>query len=106
MEDRAYIHDDEYYYELIRRNMRKFRNQRNFTQQQLADLTDVSREYICDVENTSRNKRVSIAILGRIAEALEKPIGDFFIGDQIFRKGKGSSEKLPWQVFLRLPLRS
>ena len=81
MEDRAYIHDDEYYYELIRRNMRKFRNQRNFTQQQLADLTDVSREYICNVENTSRNKHVSIVILGRIAEALEKPIGDFFIGD-------------------------
>lgn len=54
MEDRAYIHDDEYYYELI---------------------------HICDVENTSRNKHVSIAILGRIAEALEKPIGVFFIGD-------------------------
>ena len=81
MEDRSYIHDDEYYYELIRRNMRKFRNQRNFTQQQLADLTDVSREYIFFFFYISRNKHASIAILGRIAEALEKPIGDFFIGD-------------------------
>ena len=81
MEDRAYIHDDEYYYELIRRNMRKFRNQRDLTQQQLADLTDMSREYICDIENTSRNKHVSIAVLGRIAEVLDKPIGDFFVED-------------------------
>lgn len=79
MEDKAYTHDDEYYYELIRRNMRRFRNQHNLTQQQLADLTDMSREYICDIENTSRNKHVSIAVLGRIAEVLNTPIGDFFI---------------------------
>ncbi|MBQ3271207.1 helix-turn-helix transcriptional regulator [Candidatus Saccharibacteria bacterium] len=81
MEDKAYIHDDEYYYEIIRRNMRKYRNQHNLTQQQLADLTDMSREYICDIENTSRNKHVSIAVLGRIAEVLNMPIGDFFIDD-------------------------
>lgn len=81
MEDKAYIHDDEYYYEIIRRNMRKYRNQHNLTQQQLADLTDMSREYICDIENTSRNKHVSIAVLGRIAEVLNIPIGDFFIDD-------------------------
>ena len=81
MEDKAYIHDDEYYYEIIRRNMRKYRNQHKLTQQQLADLTDMSREYICDIENTSRNKHVSIAVLGRIAEVLNMPIGDFFIDD-------------------------
>ena len=79
IEDKAYTHDNEYYYELIRRNMRRFRNQHKLTQQQLADLTDMSREYICDIENTSRNKHVSIAVLGRIAEALNTPIGDFFI---------------------------
>lgn len=79
MEDRAYIHDDEYYYDLVRNNMRRFRNQSGLTQQQLADLTDMSREYICDIENKSRNKHVTIAVLGRIAEVLNKPIGDFFI---------------------------
>ena len=81
MEDKAYVHDDEYYYEIIRRNMRKYRNLHNLTQQQLADLTDMSREYICDIENTSRNKHVSISVLGRIAEALNTPIGDFFVED-------------------------
>ena len=78
MEDKAYIHDDEYYYELVRRNMRRFRNQKDLTQQQLADLTDMSREYICDVENQSRGKHITIALLGRIAGALEIDIKDFF----------------------------
>lgn len=78
-EDRAYIHDDEYYYEIVRRNVQTFRNRNGLTQQQLADMTDMSREYICDIENKSRNKHVTIAVLGRIAEALGKPIGDFFV---------------------------
>ena len=78
-EDRAYIHNDEYYYEIVRQNMRRFRNHHNLTQQQLADMTDMSREYICDIENTSRNKHVTIAVLGRIAEALNEPIESFFV---------------------------
>ena len=78
-EDRAYIHDDEYYYEIVLRNVQTFRNRNGLTQQQLADMTDMSREYICDIENKSKNKHVTIAVLGRIAEALGKPIGDFFV---------------------------
>lgn len=78
-EDRAYIHDDEHYYEIVRRNVRGFRHRSGLTQQQLADMTDMSREYICDIENKSRNKHVTISVLGRIAEALDKPIGDFFV---------------------------
>ena len=75
---KAYIHDDEYYYSLVRINVRKYRNERNLTQQDLADMTDLSREYICDIENESRNKHVTIYVLGRIAEALEVNIQDFF----------------------------
>ncbi len=58
VEDRAYIHDDEYYYEIVRKNVRNFRNRSGLTQQQLADMTDMSREYICDIENKSRNKHL------------------------------------------------
>lgn len=75
---RAYIHDDEYYYKIIRKNVKKYRLEQNYTQQDLADMTDLSREYICDIENDSRNKHVTIAVLGRIAEALRKNIIDFF----------------------------
>lgn len=78
MIERAYIHDDEYYYQIVRQNIRKYRIAQNLTQQELAEMTDMSREYITDIENESRNKHLTITVLGRIAEALKVPIGDFF----------------------------
>lgn len=79
MRDKAYIHDDEYYYSIIRKNIRKYRLEKKLTQQDLADMTELSREYICDIENESRNKHVTIYVLGRIAESLNIPITKFFI---------------------------
>ena len=76
--ERAYIHDDEYYYTIIRKNIRKFRLEQNLTQQDLADMTEMSREYICDIENESRNKHLTISVLGRISEALNVNISEFF----------------------------
>lgn len=78
MKEKSYIHDDEYYYSIIRNNIRKFRLKQNLTQQDLADMVELSREYICDIENESRNKHLTIAVLGRIAEALNIQIEDFF----------------------------
>lgn len=78
IKEKAYIHDDEYYYTIIRKNMRNFRLEQNLTQQDLADMTELSREYICDIENESRNKHLTISVLGRIAESLKIDIKDFF----------------------------
>ena len=78
MKEKAYIHDDEYYYSIIRKNVRKFRLEKELTQQELADMTELSREYICDIENEKRNKHLTIAVLGRIAEALNVEISKFF----------------------------
>lgn len=77
--ERNYIHDDNYYYAIMRKNIKKFRLEQHLTQQDLADMTELSREYICDIENESRNKRPAIYVIGRIAESLGKTIGDFFI---------------------------
>ena len=77
--DRKYIIDDEYYYSIIRKNIKKYRLERGLTQQQLADMTDISREYVCDVENESRNKHITISLLGRISDALDIDIRDFFV---------------------------
>lgn len=74
MKNKKYIHDDEYYYSIIRNNIKRERLEKKYTQQDLADMTDISREYICDIENESRNKHVTISLLGRIAEALEVDI--------------------------------
>ena len=76
MKDASY--NDEYYYTLVRNNIKRIRKERNMTQQNLADLTDLSREYVCDIENEKRNKHFTIAVLGRIADALQIPITEFF----------------------------
>ncbi len=78
IKEKAYIHDDEYYYKIIRKNVRKFRKQQKLTQQNLADMTEMSREYICDIENENRNKHLTISVLGRIAESLDINIANFF----------------------------
>lgn len=73
-----YIHDDEYYYRILRRNIKKYRTQKKLTQQELADMTGLSREYICDIENDSRNKHPSVSTIGRVANALEIEMSKFF----------------------------
>lgn len=78
MKEKAYIHDDEYYYIIIRRNIKKYRLAKKLTQQNLADMIEMSREYICDIENDSRNKHPTISVLGRIADALNIDIKDLF----------------------------
>lgn len=78
VKEKVYVHNDEYYYKIIRKNIKKIRREKGLTQQDLADMTDISREYICDIENESRNKHLTIAFLGRIAEALETDITVFF----------------------------
>lgn len=72
------IHNDEYYYTIIRKNIKRFRRQKKLTQQNLADMTGMSKEYICDVENERRNKHLTIAVLGRIADAMKIEIAEFF----------------------------
>lgn len=78
MIETIYIHTDEYYYEIVRKNIKKIRLEKSLTQQALADLTGLSRQYICDIENQSRNKHLTIAVLGRIADSLNLKITTFF----------------------------
>lgn len=78
MIETLYIHTDEYYYDIIRKNIKKYRREKNLTQQDLADLAGISRQYITDIENENRNKHITIAILGRIADSLNISIELFF----------------------------
>ena len=72
------LHDDTYYYNIIRKNIRKFRKERKLTQRQLADGTYLSEDYICEIESSTKQKSFSIVTLGRITDFLEKDIRDFF----------------------------
>ncbi len=86
IKEKTYVHNDEYYYQIIRQNIKRFRLEKGLTQQDLADMTDLSREYICDIENESRNKHLTIAVLGRIADAMNIHIVNFFVTDKLTDK--------------------
>jgi len=77
-ENKKYTVDDEYYYNLIRKNIKQIRLENNLTQKELANMIDISREYVSDIESDTRNKHVTISLLGRIAEVLNVEIVDFF----------------------------
>lgn len=70
--------NDNYYYDIIRKNIRKYRKEKGFTQQKLADEAELSSDYICEIESTKKQKSFSIAALGRISEALDIKITRFF----------------------------
>lgn len=78
LENEIVLHDDEYYYQIIRTNIKKERLKQNLTQQMLGDMTGLSREYITDIENEKRKKHFTIAVIGRIADALNIDIKELF----------------------------
>ena len=44
----AVYNTNDYYYNIIRKNIRKYRKEKKYTQQQLADATDLSVDYISE----------------------------------------------------------
>lgn len=63
--------DNNYYYDIIRKNIRKYRKDKHLTQRELAEKTDLSEDYICEIESLVKRKSFSIVTLGRIADVLE-----------------------------------
>ncbi len=76
--NQKFLVDDNYYYDVVRKNIKKYRINSKLTQQELADLTGLTRDYICDIESLRKNKGFSIATLGRISYALNIHIEDLF----------------------------
>ena len=53
---------------IIAKNVRSYRESKGLTQQELADLADLHRNYILEVEKGSRN--LTVITLEKIAQAL------------------------------------
>ena len=62
---------------LLGTNIAKYRKQKNLSQNQLAELVDVSREHIAKVETARRN--MSMDLLFNISSVLDIPEYKFFI---------------------------
>lgn len=56
--------------------VRTIRKSQNVSQEGLAELAELDRTYISDIENGKRN--VSIETVFKIAKALDKPMVSFF----------------------------
>lgn len=56
--------------------IKAIRKSQNISQEKLAELADLDRTYISDIENGKRN--VSIETVFKIAKALDKPMISFF----------------------------
>lgn len=63
-------------YKKFGNNVRKFRLQRNLSQEKLAELSDLHRTYIGGIERGERN--LSLKNIYKIAEALNIKVSELF----------------------------
>lgn len=78
MDNKSHFHDDYYYYDIARKNIKKYRKSANLTQQELADKIEVSMHYISQIESAKPNKFFTLVVIGRIADALNIDIRQLF----------------------------
>ena len=62
--------DSDYYYIVIRTNIKKYRLKANLTTQELADKSDFTHQFLRDLESLKIVRRPRVDTIGRIANAL------------------------------------
>lgn len=72
------MRSDTYYFDIIRHNIRKYREIAGLTQQELADRAGITMNYLSKIESRKMNRGFTIVTLGRIADALEIDIRKLF----------------------------
>lgn len=73
------INSEDYIYEIVSQNIRKYRKERNMTQAELAEKCDLSHEFIRRIESTKGKKKFTITTVYKISIALNVEIYKFFI---------------------------
>lgn len=63
---------------IVRKNIRKYRLMKNYTMQELADLTGLTHGYVRDLECLSIDKTPLLETIGKFADALEIDIRQLF----------------------------
>ena len=78
MVNKSNKYNDDYYYQLARLNIKKYRTLRKYTTQELADKCELTHQFIRDLECIKLTRRPRLDTLGRIANALDIDIRDLF----------------------------
>lgn len=72
------MRSDTYYFDIIRQNIKKHREAAGLTQQQLADKSGITMNYLAKIESQKMQRGCTIVIVGRIADALGIDIRELF----------------------------
>ena len=72
------MHSDTYYFDIIRYNIKRLREEAGLTQQQLADKAGITMNYVAKIESKKMQRGFTIVSLGRIADALGLDIREIF----------------------------
>lgn len=65
-------------YDIIRKNIKKYRKEKGLTQAELAEKVGLSHDYIRQIESEKVGKTFSIETIYNISIALKVEIGKFF----------------------------
>jgi len=75
------FHNDIDLYRIIGANIKRYREEANLTQVQLAEQAQISISYLSKIEASGCNKSLSISVLNQIANVLDVEITEFFKGE-------------------------
>ncbi len=64
------------YFEVLRKNLKRYRNEKGYTQEKLSLESDISADYISEIER--RKKTPSLKRFIKIADVLKVPVNKFF----------------------------
>ena len=65
--------EDIEFYDVIRKNIRKYRKKCDLTQEQFAERINYSADYICEIESSTKNKTFSLIVVTRSAKVFGIP---------------------------------
>ena len=68
------IKNEKDYYDIVRVNIKKYREEKGLTPQLLADKVGISMNYIAKIESLKMKKSFTLEVLGRIADSLNVDI--------------------------------
>ena len=77
--------DNNYYYKLIGKNLSKYRNFADLTQEKIANDLDSASECISRIENSKDSDTFSLAMVGRLADYISIPIWYLFDEENVLR---------------------
>lgn len=65
--------DDMKFYDVIRKNIIKYRKKCDLTQEQFAEIINYSAHYICEIESSTKNKTFSLIVVTRSVKVFGIP---------------------------------